>query len=323
MLANLPALLRVVNATEPLPTLTIAPDCMPMPPQRMRLSLLALLAIVGLLANLTACWAVPPTERTTPRFTAERYFEGKALELAKAVDRNDATAIRRLIKEEDVNPDTIFTDQAMPMVAWPVLNRNLTGLRLLLEAGADPNARRIDAKRKSGQQRNNAMVLAASEPDSRYLAMLLDHGGDPNTHNSNGEALTYVAYLRNQWPNVQLLIERGANINEGLYEAGSYNTVVGWYSSFGNFDKVHWLLKKGPDVTRTTPTQPGSANPTRMPIVDEIYWLPVKPEMVEWQRKCQHWLRDRGIERPPMPIYLKERRQKLGLPSEEKDIPLL
>jgi uncharacterized protein len=294
-----------------------------MPPQRMRFPLLALLAMGGLLVNLAACWAVPSTERTASRFTAERHFQGKALELAKAVDRNDATAIRRLIKDEGVDPDTIFTDQAMPMVAWPILNRNLTGLQLLLEAGADPNARRVDAKRPHGQQRNNAMVLAASEPDSRYLAMLLDHGGDPNTHSSNDEALTHVAYLRNQWQNVQLLIERGADINEGLYDPDSYNTVVGWYSSFGNFDKVFWLLQRNPDVTRTTPTQAGSLNPTRMPIVDEIYWLPVKPEMVEWQRKCQHWLRDRGIERPPMPIYLKERRQKLGLPSEEKDIPLL
>ncbi|WP_454830093.1 ankyrin repeat domain-containing protein [Pseudoxanthomonas wuyuanensis] len=291
--------------------------------QRMQVSLLPLLAACVLLASLTACWALPSSESTAPRFTAERYFEGRGLELAKAIDHNDAAAIQRLIQQEGVDPNAIFTDQAMPMVAWPILNKNLTGLQLLLKAGADPNARRVDTKRASGQQRNNAMVLAAGEPDSRYLAMLLDHGGDPNTHNSNGEALTYVAYLQNQWPNVQLLIERGADINEGLYDADSYNTVVGWYSSFGNFDKVYWLLQKQPDVTRTTPAPPGSVNPTRMPIVDEIYWLPVKPEMVQWQRKCQHWLRDRGIERTPMPIYLKERREKLGLPSEEKDIPLL
>jgi ankyrin repeat protein len=289
----------------------------------MRLPLLALLAVGTALANLTACWAVPPAERGASRFSAERHFEGKALELAKAVDRNDAAAVQRLIKQEGVDPDTIFTDQAMPMVAWPILNKNLGGLQLLLDAGADPNVRRVDAKRPHGQQRNNAMVLAAGEPDSRYLKMLLDHGGDPNTHSSNNEALTHVAYLRNQWQNVQLLIERGADINEGLYDRDSYNTVVGWYSSFGNFDKVFWLLQRNPDVTRTTPAPAGSVHPTRMPIVDEIYWLPVKPEMVEWQRKCQHWLRDRGIGRPPMPPYMKRDRIKLGLPSEEKDIPLL
>lgn len=291
--------------------------------QRTRFSFLFFFTACWVAASLTACRAAPSTESTASRLTAERHFEGKALELAKAVDRNDAAAIQRLIRQEGVDPDTIFTDQAMPLVAWPILNKNLTGLKLLLEAGADPNARRVDAKRPGGQQRNNAMVLAASEPDSRYLATLLDHGGDPNTHNSNGEALTHVAFLRNQWQNVQLLIERGANINEGLHDSGNYNTVVSWYSKFGNFDKVYWLLQKQPDVMRTTATQPGSANPTRMPIVDDIYWLPVKPEMVEWQRKCQHWLRDHGIARPPMPIYLKERRAKLGLPSEEKDIPLL
>jgi hypothetical protein len=120
-----------------------------------------------------------------------------------------------------------------------------------------------------------------------------------------------------------MLIERGANINEGLYAPESYNTVVAWYSSFGNFEQVYWLLQHGADPKRTTETQKGSVNKTRMPVVDDIYWLPVKPQIVEWQRKCQHWLREHGIERQPMPIYMKERRIKLGLPSEEKDIPLL
>jgi ankyrin repeat protein len=211
----------------------------------------------------------------------------------------------------------------MPMVAWPVFNKNLPGLKLLLDNGADPNARRIDSQRTSGQQRNNALVFAAGNADSRYLTMLLNYGGDPNTHNSNGEPLTYVATLQDQWPNVKVLIENGANINEGLYAPESYNTVVAWYSSFGNFEQVYWLLQHGADPTRTIETQKGSADKTRMPVVDDIYWLPVKPQIVEWQRKCQHWLRKHNIERQPMPTYMKERRIKLGLPSEEKDIPLL
>ncbi|MDR6840272.1 ankyrin repeat domain-containing protein [Pseudoxanthomonas sacheonensis] len=272
---------------------------------------------------LTACHAQPASEPAAAGFRASNYFQGKALELAEAIDRNDATDIQRLIKQEGVNPDVIFDETAMPMVAWPVFNKNLSGLKLLLDNGANPNARRVDSQRPHGQQRNNALVFAAGEADTRYLAMLLDYGGDPNTHNSNGEPLTYVATLRDQWPNVKLLIERGANINEGLYDPASYNTVVNWYSSFGNFEQVYWLLQRGADPTRTTETQKGSANNTRMPVVDDIYWLPVKPQMIEWQRKCQHWLREHNIERQPMPTYMKEDRIKLGLPSEEKDIPLL
>lgn len=282
-----------------------------------------LVVILVLSTCLTACHAQPASEPAAAGFRASNYFQGKALELAEAIDRNDATDIQRLIKQEGVNPDVIFDETAMPMVAWPVFNKNLPGLKLLLDNGANPNARRVDSQRPHGQQRNNALVFAAGEADSRYLAMLLDYDGDPNTHNSNGEPLTYVATLRDQWPNVKLLIERGANINEGLYDPASYNTVVNWYSSFGDFEQVYWLLQHGADPTRTTETQKGSANKTRMPVVDDIYWLPVKPQIIEWQRKCQHWLREHGIERSPMPTQIKDDRIQLGLPSEEKDIPLL
>ncbi|HEX7804001.1 MAG TPA: ankyrin repeat domain-containing protein [Pseudoxanthomonas sp.] len=282
-----------------------------------------LVVVLVLSSSLVACHAQPAREPTTAGFPASNYFQGKALELAEAVDRNDAADVHRLIKQEGVNPDVIFDESAMPMVAWPVFNKNLPGLKLLLDNGANPNARRIDSQRPSGQQRNNALVFAAGNADPRYLSMLLDHGGDPNTHSSNGEALTHVAYLQDQWPNVQMLIERGADINEGLYEPESYNTVVNWYSRFGNFEQVYWLLQHGADPTRTTETQKGSANKTRMPVVDDIYWLPVKPQIIPWQRKCQHWLRDHGIDRPPMPTQIKDDRIQLGLPSEEKDIPLL
>lgn len=274
-------------------------------------------------ACLTACHVQPTIETTTAGFPASNYFQGKALELAEAVDRNDAADVRRLIKQEGVNPDVIFDESAMPMVAWPVFSKNLPGLKLLLDNGADPNARRVDSQRASGQQRNNALVFAAGDADSRYLAMLLDYGGDPNTRNSNGEPLTHVAYLRDQWKNVQLLIEKGANINEGLYVPEDYDTVVSWYSGMGDFDKVYWLLQHGADPSKKMIAPARSANEGRMPILESIFWLPVKPQMIEWQRKCQRLLTERGIHRPPMPAYLKQKRLQLNLPSEEKDIPLL
>jgi uncharacterized protein len=281
--------------------------------------------VVALLlsVHLTACHAQPASESATAGLPASNYFRGKALELAEAVDRNDAADVQRLIKQEGINPDVIFDESAMPMVAWPVFNKNLPGLKLLLDNGANPNARRIDSQRPHGQQRNNALVFAAGDADLRYLTMLLDYGGDPNTHNSNGEQLTHVAFLRDQWKNVQLLIKRGANVNEGLYNDDGNDAVIDWYSRLGNFDKVYWLLQNGADPTKKIQAQKGYKQKYRMPVVDEIYWLPVKPHMIEWQRKCQHWLRDHGIERSPMPTQIKDDRIQLGLPSEEKDIPLL
>lgn len=60
-----------------------------------------------------------------------------------------------------------------------------------------------------------------------------------------------------------------------------------------------------------------------MPTVEDIYWMPTVPRQLEWQRKSQQWLIERGIERPPMPRGIRQQREAFGFPSEEKDIPLL
>ena len=109
--------------------------------------LAVILTLITSLFCLTACFAAPPPP-VQQKFFAESYFQGAALELAQAVDRKDGAAISRLIKQEGLNPDLIFDEHNMPFVAWPVLNENEEGLRLLLEAGANPNARRLYPLRK-------------------------------------------------------------------------------------------------------------------------------------------------------------------------------
>src|SRR6185312_486515 len=173
----------------------------------------------------------PPPARQP--FRATDHFQGKALELAQAVDRKDAAAIRHLIKDEGVNPDTIFDQANMPMVAWPIINQNFDGLRLLLDNGANPNARKVEPLRKYGKQRNNAMVFAAGLPDQRYLKLLLDRGGDPNTMSSN---------------------------NEQLYTTDGYNTVLNWYTQYADFEQAYWLLQHGADPTRKIKADPGTFN---------------------------------------------------------------
>jgi hypothetical protein len=271
---------------------------------------------------LVAC-SIPPPPARQP-FRATDYFQGKALELAQAVDRKDAAAIRHLIKDEGVNPDTIFDQANMPMVAWPIINQNFDGLRLLLDNGANPNARKMMPLRERGKAgEDNALVFAAGLPDQRYLKLLLDRGGDPNTMSSNDEQLTYVATLHHVWPNVQLLIERGADINQPLYSTDGYNTVLNWYTEFGDFKQAYWLLLHGADPTRKIKADPGTRNYGRMPMVEDIYYKPVQPREIDWKRKCQHWLRDNGIGRPPIRPAMQADLERLGLPSEEKDIPLL
>jgi len=287
--------------------------------RHLRAAAVAWLLILG---GLVAC-SIPPPPARQP-FRATDYFQGKALELAQAVDRKDAAAIRHLIKDEGVNPDTIFDQANMPMVAWPIINQNFDGLRLLLDNGANPNARKVEPLRKYGKQRNNAMVFAAGLPDQRYLKLLLDRGGDPNTMSSNNEQLTYVATLHHVWPNVQLLIERGADINQPLYSRDDYDAVLSWYTQYGDFEQAYWLLQHGADPTRRMRADPGTPNYGRMPMVEDIYYADViKPDVIEWQRKCQHWLRTHGIRRTNEMGRWARYREGLGDPYKPEDIPLL
>jgi len=252
---------------------------------------------------------------------AEQYFDGKNLELAIATEHGDSDTVRRLIKNEGVNPDRVFArDTGIPLMAWPIRARNLDGLRALLDNGADPNARvykTVDGRRLGY---NNAMVYAAKMDDPRFLELLLKHGGDPNTRNSAGETLLFQAFIAgNQWENVKLLIENGANINES--NRGTADTVLSWYTTRGGFEHAYWLLEHGADPTVMLKSSIGA--PDRMLIAEHIFWGITTPDLLPWQKKCQQWLVARGIPRPPMPKGIRDKREAFGFPTKEEDIPLL
>ena len=255
---------------------------------------------------------------------AHNYFEGKALQLAIATERGDAQTIGRLIQQDGVNPDTTFSREGgIPLLAWPLRARSLDGLRALLDNGADPNAR--IAKHMNGQliNFNNAMVYAAKMDDPRYLELLLDHGGDPNTRNSNRESLLLQAFLSgNQWQNIQLLVKRGAAINESQLSSGA-DTVLSWYTGRGGFNQAWWLIQHGADPTLTIAANKVTGAPERMLMAEAIFWEITTPEHAEAQRNCQQWLLARGIERMPMPDHLRRKREAFGYPTDEADIPLL
>jgi ankyrin repeat protein len=259
----------------------------------------------------------------TPQSThgASSYFKGKALELAVASEQGDADTITRLVKDEGVDPDKVFArDAGIPLLAWPLRAKNLDGLRALLDNGANPNARAyktVDGRRLGY---NNAMVYAAKMDDPRFLKLLLKHGGDPNTRNSAGETLLFQAFIAgNQWENVKLLIENGANINES--NRGTADTVLSWYTTRGGFEHAYWLLEHGADPTVMLKSSIGA--PDRMLIAEHIFWGITTPDLLPWQKKCQQWLVARGIPRPPMPKGIRDKREAFGFPTKEEDIQLL
>ncbi|MFS8463573.1 ankyrin repeat domain-containing protein [Xanthomonas campestris pv. raphani] len=257
------------------------------------------------------------------RYAPERNFtDPKALALALAAEQGDAEEVRRLMKVEGVKPDTIFSKDGHPLLFWPIFTHNPTGLKAMLENGADPNVAKPYPPEPGRNQTNvsNAMVWAAEQDDPIYLKMLLDHGGDPNTRNANNESLLFHAFIKqNKWDNIKLLVERGADINA---VAGMGNSITAAYAIRGGFDFVYWLLQHGADPT----IEFAYGNPVHLKdsgIIEAIFWHPGNPKDPQWQRQCQQWLLKRGYERPPLPENYRSMRKAFHFPTEEKDIPLL
>ena len=296
-------------------------------------TLIARLCLPLLLLALTGCLQASPAQESKHTRNLERWFpDPGAQALAVAAELGDAAEVRRLMKDEGVNPDKHFSPEGMPLVAWPIYTKNPAGLKAMLENGADPNARESKPfeiyKGKDGSvgiyYRNNAMVWAAKEEDSTYLKLLLDHAGDPNTYNSNNETLLFQAMISdNQSQNVMLLVERGANVNEP--HAGMAAPILEHYATRGAFKTTLWLMKNGADPSleyKGGLAKPPFANEPDSYTIEAIFWMPTKGQAFEWQTKCQQWLMSHGYQRPPMSALYRKQRIDFGFPTDEKDIPL-
>ncbi len=299
-------------------------------------SMFARMLLPLLLLGLGGCLFAPPSPAAKSAHTRslEKWYPDKGAQaLAVAAEFGDAAEVRRLMKEQGVNPDKHFSPEGMPLIAWPIFTKNPAGLKAMLENGADPNARdpkpfsrTYQGKPLGRYFRNNAMVWAAKEENSIYLRHLLDHGGDPNTLNSNNETLVFQAFIwQNRWQNVQLLIERGAKINEPN-PGGISGPVVELYATRGGFERVYWLLERGADpgleYYGDLATPPFSSH-TASPTIEAIFWKPMKAGIGrEWQAKCQRWVLAKGFSRPSMPKHYREDRETFGYETDESKVPL-
>ena len=283
--------------------------------------------VLGLVLSLTVlsgCVLALPPDTTAERAAAARAFEDPAVQaLAVAAATGDRDTVRRLMREDGIDPDGIFwgRDGGTPMLAWPIYRGNPEGLRAMLENGADPNvAKRYPREAgRSITNYSNAMVWATEQEDQAYLNLLLDHGGDPDTRNANNEALLFHAFIKqNKWRNVQLLVERGADVD---VQASPGSTIVSKYAGRGGFMMTHWLLEHGADPSLDFAFDV----PVRKPdshAIEAIFWHPGNPDDPSWQIACQRWLLARGFTRPAMPEHYRKMRETFGFPHEEDRIPL-
>jgi ankyrin repeat protein len=173
------------------------------------------------------------------------FRSGPMREIAEAIARNDSSTVAALARTVDVN-STGMSDMTLLVVAMRQLRRTpeqQAALRLLLEAGADPNkgaqyelplAIAIQVAGKTGPEPVKLLLDAGAKPNLatsfgvpvyfsatgqssslETLTMLLDRGADVNAMGPKGETALFSAAATRNWKAALLLLERGADWKRG------------------------------------------------------------------------------------------------------------
>jgi hypothetical protein len=273
--------------------------------------------VVGTLLLGTAAWAAGKESKVAAAQSSiqiERHFQGRELALARAAAAGEAGEVRELVQKRGADPNAVST-QGLALIAWPLLQNSVAGVEALLDNGADPNRELAGV--------GPAIVLAAKSVDPALLRAFIDHGGKVDAMSVNREPLIVVAQMAGRWPNVQLLVERGADIDASAH-GDAKDSVLGFYSA-GQFDKAEWLLQHGADPSARIEK---AAKPERVgaqPIVENIYWWPVDamrfPVLAQAQRRCQDLLaRKLKLYAPAEPAHLAKLRQSQQSSQRDGDV---
>jgi ankyrin repeat protein len=112
-------------------------------------------------------------------------------------------------------------------------------VRLLLEAGADANARYPDSR--------TALICAAQNSNSAIVTLLLKKGADPNARDNKGDTALHRASFTGQLDMVKALLERGADVN-AKDEAGYTPLIISASPASGcQLPIIKLLLEHGAD----------------------------------------------------------------------------
>jgi ankyrin repeat protein len=184
--------------------------------------------------------------------------------LAKAVSSSDCGEMMRIVKL-GADPNQYDQNQATHLV-YALKQRNLDGVRCLLDVGADPN--------KPVFTGDTPVSLAIGITDLRYLNLLMTRGGDPNVINSKtGEPISFrivSANEGNRMEKLEVLLKHGLNLENRAIPQDSLGqpiTLVLHAARFGKWDLVWKLIEHGADYKINTNSSIPTAPPSLLLII--------------------------------------------------------
>jgi len=158
-------------------------------------------------------------------------------DVADAVERGDAAAVRRLLTQQaDVNaaqPD------GATALHWAVYRDDLVTVDQLLKARANVKA--------ANQYGATPLSLAAESGKAAIVQRLLDAGADPNERLLNKETVLMMAARTGDVATMKLLLDRGADVNAKETLRGT--TALMWAAAQKHPAAVKLLVDRGADVS--------------------------------------------------------------------------
>ena len=203
------------------------------------------LAMIGAVGMLVGAGAGAACSATNGLKAADYFTTAVAVQAAERIRRGDVRGLSRGIAE-GLAAGTRGRE-GMDLLKWSWAWACEGCFELLLRNGAGTG--HVQAGRYTGKVEQlflmPIMELAAQSRDSRYLSLLLEHGGDPNAPDVYGnKPIIHGAIIHSRLANVRLLVEAGADIEA---PDGDLATPLHLAVGIKKYDIAYYLLEQGAD----------------------------------------------------------------------------
>ena len=168
-------------------------------------------------------------------YSPETFFDGRGLELARAINRGD-------VKEVSVKANGLDLNQAyrqkMTFLFFSLVCNQLKVAAELIKLGASPYVV------SPGFGSPLDFAVRANEDD--MLRAMLDAGVSPNATNSWGTPLLFTAACKDSTKTMELLVDRGADLN--VKDTNLGRTAL--FEAFSKlcYDQTEYLITHGAKV---------------------------------------------------------------------------
>ncbi len=137
--------------------------------------------------------------------TADEFFTGPHLELARAIERSDVATLNKVADGVDLNAQG---HNQMTLMWYAIMKKKPEAIRALVELGVHPADDEMD-----GMLARTPLGAALMSEETLYLEAMLDGGLSPNDINESGIPILHRAVRFGTLAHVRLLVERGADVN--------------------------------------------------------------------------------------------------------------